>query len=83
MTASDEISLSELQCQLIALQIRFDTSMPTLATKADIAELRAEMQLEKIRATARMQDRLLATLIGIALASAVALIATVTLLRQG
>ncbi len=42
----DDNVLSALDRRLTILETRFDTILPTLATKADLAELRAELKAD-------------------------------------
>jgi hypothetical protein len=45
----------DMDKRLIILETRFDTVLPTLATKADLAELQVNLKIELRDATAHMQ----------------------------
>jgi hypothetical protein len=59
--ATRELDAYSLDRRLTILETRFDTILPTLATKADLAELRAELKSE-IRAESAKLARWMATL---------------------
>ena len=49
--------------RLVALEVRFDTLLPTLATKADLAELKAEFKIDVMTVEGRITKWVVTTFI--------------------
>lgn len=67
-----------MEKRVIALEARFDTILPTLATKSDISDLRADVQ----KVSAEISRWMLATMVTILGAMLAALLGTSTIYRN-
>ncbi len=73
--------IRKMDRRLIILETRFDTILPTLATKADLIELRAEMRAMNADLRTDMHKWMTTTLISMFVGFGGLLFAMVTLMR--
>jgi hypothetical protein len=73
--------IRKMDRRLIILETRFDTILPTLATKADLVELRAEMRAMTAELRTDMHKWMTTTVISMFVGFGGLLFAMVTLLR--
>ncbi|MES2758353.1 MAG: hypothetical protein V4693_13345 [Pseudomonadota bacterium] len=73
--------IRKMDRRLVILETRFDTILPTLATKADLVELRAEMRAMNAELRADMQKWMTTTLISMFVGFGGLLIAMIKLVQ--
>jgi hypothetical protein len=71
-----------LDRRLTILETRFDTILPTLATKADLAELRAELKAEIRSESAKLMKWIATTLVTMVLGFAGTIVTLITILPR-